>query len=369
MYANIADSWGSAPFSDALKFVDNTQPKYDDASAIYPGLITMLNEAIADLNATSAKSPANNSTIYPGAWSASKAKWIAAANTLKMRLWLHTSKVDKAKAASEIAAIAAAGPVINVVADNFQMAFINGTAAKNPIEQFEIARSNYLFANAFMVDMMNGKADPRRARYFTAFPYNSGNFLGAKSGAAASQLYSRTHVYLRGDTLNSPAAASNGSLAYNAFTYSGTAPVRMLTAAESFFIRAEAAVLSNANVGGLSADSLFHQGIRTSMSAAGVASAAAEAYIIAQGNLTGTEAEKVKKLIEEKYIANFGVINEPWADWRRTGFPAITKVANAAVSSSPDIPRSYFYPQNEIDLNPNAPKQKVNMIERVFWDK
>jgi hypothetical protein len=371
IFANIADSWGAAPFSDALKFVDNTAPKFDDASTIYPALIAMLTEAIADMNATSLKSPGTNSTIYPGAWATSKPKWIAAANTLKMRLWLHTTKVDKAKAASEIATLAA-GPVINTVADNFQMAFINGTAAKNPIEQFEIARSNYLFANAFMVDMMNTKVDPRRPRYFTDYPFRSGNFKGAKQGDASSQNYSRTHIFLRGDTTNA-LAVGGGSIAYNAYVYSGTAPIRLLTAAESFFIRAEAAVLSNANIGGASADSLFRQGIRMSMSAAGVSAAATATYVDAQGSLTGTEADKIKKIIEEKYIANFGVINEPWTDWRRTGYPAISKVTvNIAATSSPDIPRSYFYPQSEIDLNlSNVPgqKQKVNMLERVFWDK
>lgn len=370
VFANIADTWGKAPFTEALKFTENSQPNYDDASVIYPALISMLTEAVADMNATSAKSPGSNSTLYPGSWVGSKAKWIAAANTLRMRLWLHTTKVDKAKAVSEIAAIAAAGPVINAVADNFQMAFVNATNAQNPIQQFEIFRSNYLFANATLVDMMNEKVDPRRWRYFTSFPLHSGKFKGAKSGDPSSQQYSRTHIYLRGDTLNTATAASNGSIAFNAYTYSGTAPVRLLTAAESFFIRAEAAVLSGGNIGGASADSLFRQGIRMSMSAAGVAAADAEAYIAAQGALAGTEADKVKKIIEEKYVANFGVINEPWVDWRRTGYPSqIVKVPNAVVTSSPDVPRSFFYPQSEIDLNPNAPPQKINMVERVFWDK
>lgn len=370
IFANIADTWGSAPFTEALKFTDNTQPKFDDASAIYPALITMLTEAVADMNATSAKSPGTNSTIYTGAWSASKAKWIAAANTLKMRLWLHTSKIDAAKAATEIAAIAAGGSVINTSADNFQMPFINGPNAKNPIEQFEISRSNYLFGNATMIDMMNTKADPRRPRYFTDFPFRSGQYKGAKSGDANSQSYSRTHIYLRGDTLNAATAASNGSIAFNAYTYNGVAPIRLLTAAESFFIRAEAAVISGANVGGASADSLFRQGIRMSMSAAGVSAAATAAYVEAEGTLPAAKADKIKKIIEEKYIANFGVINEPWTDWRRTGYPSqIVKVSNAVVTSSPDVPRSFFYPQSEIDLNPNAPKQKVNMVERVFWDK
>ena len=370
VYANIVDTWGSAPFTEALKFTENSQPKFDDGAAIYAALITMLTEAVAEINATSAKSPASNSTIYQGAWTTSKAKWIAAANTLKMRLWLHTSKVDKTKALTEIASIAATGPVINVVADNFQMSFVDAANARNPIEQFEISRSNYLFANATLVDIMNAKVDPRRPRYFTAFPIYSGNYKGAKSGDPSSQQYSRTHIYLRGDTLRAATPQPNGSIQFNSYTYTGTAPIRMLTAAESFFIRAEAAVLSGASIGGLTADSLFRQGIRMSMSAAGVSTAATTAYVDAQGTLTGTEADKVKKIIEEKYVANFGVINEPWTDWRRTGYPTqIVKVANAQVTSSPDVPRSFFYPQSEIDLNPNAPKQKVNMVERVFWDK
>jgi len=56
---------------------------------------------------------------------------------------------------------------------------------------------------------------------------------------------------------------------------------------------------------------------------------------------------------------------EHWTDWRRTGIPPITRVSNAVISG---IPRSLFLPQSEIDLNPNAPKQKSSMLERVFWD-
>ncbi|MBK8828519.1 MAG: SusD/RagB family nutrient-binding outer membrane lipoprotein [Saprospiraceae bacterium] len=102
------------------------------------------------------------------------------------------------------------------------------------------------------------------------------------------------------------------------------------------------------------------------MQAAGVATAAIDAYITANGTLSGTESEKVKKIIEEKFVANYGVILEPWTDWRRTGFPTITAPSNAL---EPNTPRSLFYPQSEIDLNPNAPKQKTNLQERVFWDK
>ncbi|HRF41279.1 MAG TPA: SusD/RagB family nutrient-binding outer membrane lipoprotein, partial [Saprospiraceae bacterium] len=104
---------------------------------------------------------------------------------------------------------------------------------------------------------------------------------------------------------------------------------------------------------------------RASMSGAGVPTAQIDDYIAANGTLTGTEAERVRRIIEEKYIANYGVTMESWTDWRRTGFPQITAPVNAL---TPFTPRSLFYPQTEIDLNPNAPAQKTDMSERVFWD-
>ena len=57
---------------------------------------------------------------------------------------------------------------------------------------------------------------------------------------------------------------------------------------------------------------------------------------------------------------------EPWTDFRRTGYPALTLPSNAIV---PYFPRSLFYPQSELDLNPENVTQKKDMSVRVFWDK
>jgi hypothetical protein len=165
--------------------------------------------------------------------------------------------------------------------------------------------------------------------------------------------------------LSTPAANADGSYdggsGAKAISYAGDAPVRMLTFAEYNFIRAEAALYGVAG----DAQTFFEAGIRASMAMAGVTGAAADAYVAANGTLTGTNENKLKRIITEKYIASYGVVLEPWSDWRRTGYPEITPVSNAVVSG---IPRSLFYPQNEIDLNPNAPKQKGTILERVFWD-
>jgi Starch-binding associating with outer membrane len=362
----LVDAWGNIPYTEALKFTDNTSPKFDDASTIYPALIATLDAAIADINATSVKSPASNSSIYTGTWASQKPKWERLANTLKMRMYLHYSKLDKAKAVSEIGKLTSAN-LMTSNTDNFQMPFFNVSGQQNPIAQFEVSRGNYLFGNATTVDMMNAKADPRRSKYFMTFPLYSGQYKGSPAGNLASNLkFSRLFTYLRGDTLNTApiAAAADGSVSATQYTFNGIAPIRMLTFAEYNFIRAEAAVLG---VAGVSADSFYRSGIRASMSMAGVTTAAAETYIAANPFPTaGTDADKIKRIIEEKYIANFGVIMEPWTDYRRTGYPVLTVPSNALF---PAVPRTLLYPQSELDRNPNTPQSRVDPTERLFWDK
>jgi len=366
-YQLLVDTWGKVPYSEAVQFTANLRPKFDDGAAVYDEIFKLLDDGIKDINAASSiKSPGANSTIFTGGWAAAKPKWERTANTLKMRLFLHYSKADKPKMIAGINGLASAA-VMTSNADNFEMPFFNATRQQNPMHQFELDRTNQLFPNNTLVSIMNDKADPRRPRYFTPFPftYDAANaqYLGAKGGDAASFKYSRFHIYMRGDTTKAANPINaDGSINNTSYTYNGTAPIRMLTFAEYNFIRAEAAVLGASG----DAEAFYQAGIRASMQSAGVATAAIDAYIAANGSLTGSESEKVKKIIEEKFVASYGVILEPWTDWRRTGFPTITAPPNAL---TPSVPRSLFYPQSEIDLNSNAPAQKANLDERVFWDK
>lgn len=369
MYQIMVDAWGKIPYTEALKFTSNTAPRFDDGAAIYDDLDRMLDQAIVDMNAaTSVKSPGTNSTIFTGAFSASKPRWIKLANTLKLRMYLHQSKKDRAGTVNKITTLINSGATfMDANTDNFQMSFINEARRHNPIHQFELDRVNQFFPAATLVDLMNSRNDPRRPRYFTPFPFTrpfeTASYAGAKTGDAPSFKYSRMHIYLRGDTTNANAVTpqADGSITNAAYTYNGTAPVRMLTFAEYNFMRAEAAVYGAPG----DAQTFFQAGIRASMTAAGVPTAQIDTYVAANGTLTGTESEKVRKIIEEKFVASYGIMMEPWNDWRRTGFPAITFPVNALGLATP---RSLFYPQSEIDLNPNAPVQKTDMTERVFWD-
>ncbi|MDZ4807094.1 MAG: SusD/RagB family nutrient-binding outer membrane lipoprotein [Bacteroidota bacterium] len=370
VFSKVVDMWGDAPYSEALKGTAITAPKYDDDAAIYPQLITLINDGITELGqATSAISPGTNETIYGG----NRTKWIKFANTFKLRLFLRYSEINPAQAKTNIdALIASAGTnFILANADNFQMPFVNATNAQNPIDQFEVRRLDQFFPHKNLVDMMNGRLDPRRPFYFTPFPYNSSpaTYRGALPGEIQSWAYSRLHTFLRGAQTKTPVMSTGApntggipSSGANAATYTGDAPIRMLTFAEYNFIRAEAA-LRFASPG--SAQTFFTAAITASMENAGVLSADIATYIAANGTLSGTPAQQLQRIIEEKYIANYGVSLEPYNDYRRTGYPVLTPSPTSVLTGG--IPTIYFYPQSEINSNPNA-VQKTTLFQKVFWD-
>jgi hypothetical protein len=185
------------------------------------------------------------------------------------------------------------------------------------------------------------------------------SFVGVSAAnppAAANSSYSRIHTFLRG-------AVESGTVP--PFRYTGAAPQRMITFAEYNFIRAEHALMSGSPS---SAQSFFTAGIRASMQEVGVDPLDLTAYLAAYGTLTGTQAQMLQQIIEEKYVALFGVSMEPWTDWRRTGYPVLTPPTNR-LASVPTVPRSHLYAQSEIDLNGNHPPQKSGDLQtRVFWD-
>jgi hypothetical protein len=367
-YSLAVDTWGDVPYSEAQQLDKNISPKYDDDATIYPKLIQLLTEAVTDLNAsTSTLIPGSNSVIYPGNFSTTKAQWIRLANTLRLRLYLHYSKKDPAFTVAQITSLVnSSAQFMQSNADNFQLPYINATNQRNPISAFEVSRPNYLFANAAMVDLMNAKSDPRRAAYFTPFPFNSSpaTYKGVTPGDAATINYSRIHTFLRGAASGSPTMQSGGGILASAYTYSGTAPIRMVTFSEYNFIRAEAALMGAPG----DAQAFYQAGITASMKEAGVSDATIATYLAANGTLAGTNAQKLKQIIEEKYVALFGVSVEPWTDWRRTGYPLLTPPSNRMTQVT-NVPRSLFYPQSEIDLNPNATQKAADLQSKVFWDQ
>jgi hypothetical protein len=201
------------------------------------------------------------------------------------------------------------------------------------------------------------------ATSITFKPYYRG-VSATKPPISANNNYSRIHTFLRGSIVTGQTAPAPYTGIVQPFTYTGNAPQRMFTFAEYNFIRAEAALLGAPG----SAQAFFTAGITASMQEAGVDAISMANYLAANGTLSGTTQQQIQQIIAEKYIALFGVSMEPWSDWRRTGYPALSIPVNALNGVSA-VPRTLFYPQSEIDLNPNCPGQKsASLQDRVWWD-
>lgn len=374
VYQIVVDAWGDVPYSEASRHSANFYPKFDDDEAIYTDLIRLIDDGIKDVSATtSALSPNTNTTIYAGSsWAASQAQWIKFANTLKLRIFLHYSAKDPAFTAQQIATLINSGAkFMESTSDNFQMAFLSESQRQNPLYSMENGQfKNQFFPNRFIVNLMNSKSDPRRSAYFVPFPYTANTATATYKGASAldpdpSSAYSRSYRYIYGtpSAVNSSLVNADGSLKDGAITYAGNGPARLLTFAEYNFIRAEAALMYGAPG---NAQSFFEAGIKASMSDAGIATADVTTYLAANGTLKGSQTEMLEQIINEKYVANHAVLMEPWTDYRRTGFPALTPL-KTPFAIYDEVPHSLFYAQSEISNNPNA-KQKSSMLDRVFWD-
>ena len=94
-----------------------------------------------------------------------------------------------------------------------------------------------------------------------------------------------------------------------------------------------------------------------------------------------TTEEKLEVIMYEKYVASFGYGVDVYTDFRRTHHPVIRVSQQAADASRgllPDdggtiaqgiFPYRFFYPTNDLILNPNSPRSQAPLTSRIFWDR
>jgi len=356
-YQTSTDAWGDVPYTEATKYVDNLTPKFDKSSDVYDAILALLDQGIADIKKSSALTPASDDLIYNGDLS----KWERFANALKLRIYVHyfstnATAADIAKGKAGISGLITANTLLRNNADNFQFRFLTAANQTNPIHQFEGSRPNQFFPSKTLVDIMNAKNDDRRIAYFTKL---NGIYVGDVNGdPATSTSFSRMNTYLRGKLSST--------------TYGGEAPIRMLTYAEQNLILAEYYARPDAGNSITTAETFYRAAIQASFDNAREFADATEAPLIIAGATTylaspnGTilAGNALQKIIEEKFVSNYGVAIEPWTDWRRTSFPALTPVAPATA-----IPRILPYAFSDRSYNPNTPARPSIFTKSVFWDK
>ncbi|NJN43158.1 MAG: SusD/RagB family nutrient-binding outer membrane lipoprotein [Flammeovirgaceae bacterium] len=121
------------------------------------------------------------------------------------------------------------------------------------------------------------------------------------------------------------------------------------------------------------AQTLYEQGIQASLNQYGVG--AGYAQYITNSVVAYSAATAKSQIGTQRWLATYLQGYEGWANWRRTGFPALAPAANAQTESG-QIPRRQGYSSTERDLNgPNYDAALArqgfaqdDLDGRVWWD-
>ena len=341
-WAQMVETFGNVPYSQALNAGAYVLPVYDDAATIYGDLLTRLTAAIPNLT-DSGFGAADN--IYSG----DTAKWKKFGNSLLLRMGVRVADVPTL-AAKSTAAIQAAvsGGVFTSNADNAALVYSNATPNTNPVwvDLVQSGRSDFVVANT-IVDKMNALADPRRPFYFDE-NLGTGVFVGGPYGDNNS-FSAYTHVSAR--------------------IIDPTNPASLMDYSEVCFYLADAAERSISGTPAAAAG-FYNKGITASFDYWGTPNVAAYLLNPAVNYATAAGTWKVK-IGTQLWLAMYNRGYEAWTAWRTYDFPGFNL---PAVSEDP-VPTRYTYPINEQNLNKTNYAAAATAIggdkqtTKVFWDK
>jgi hypothetical protein len=428
-FSILVDVYGDVPFSEFDRFEEGIkQPKFDKGSDIYPQLIKLLDEGIADINntAVNASKPGPDDLIYKG----NLTNWIKAANTIKLKMYTQVRLVQDVKA-QVTALLASPSTLINSQAESFMMPFgPNGTTDdRHPAygDYTATQRGGQLFS-PWLYEIMKGKnpniffniVDPRIPYYIynqkaangtpeNCTEYRDGGFITILFGSngpcrdgSNSATYSLLGLYPAGGRYEDGGAKTITTLgANNAGT--GALPHQFITYADRLYLEAElinvGIVTGNeVSVFTKALDESFAQMdyIITNFIKPNTAGSPQTVPLIASTTNTVTNnyktaivnaftaasaAKRLEYIITEKWINRIENPVDSYTDYRRTKYPVLFSPAPVGtvtsvtgpdgkvtpVSNDRPYPWSLPFNTNELALNSSAPPQKVPESYKVFW--
>jgi len=342
VYSQTTYLWGDIPFSEAADGKVDF-PKFDSQQDVLNGSIKLLDEAMASIDASSARIGAPNDLYYGG----DMTKWRRFANSLKFRILMTMVDADPSKAAA-IGAMSTQ-PMIAAVADEMKFPYFDSPGRQNPRFSFTAifrggVQSDW-YASNVMFNEMRPLNDPRLPVFFQTGP-------GAPAGAFVSLDPVEQYNPVTSSLVNLGLLRAN--LPEVSFSYS-----------EQLLLEAEANARGFWQGGLAAADSRYRAGVRESMAGVGVSGAAITTYVNNLPALTGGNFRR--ELNRQQWIDLFMRPADAWVQWRRSGpagqeYPAMT-VPQGALSTN--LMRRLLYRSEEINSNPNTPTGIL--LDRPLW--
>ncbi|SHN36860.1 SusD/RagB family nutrient-binding outer membrane lipoprotein [Mucilaginibacter sp. OK098] len=320
--SRAADTFGPIPYS---KIGTTADVPFDTVQEAYNAFFADLDQAIVLLSAVEDKEPdADQLRFKPfdnSKFGGDYAKWIRTANTLKLRLAIRISNINPIKSKTEAESAVSNKYGVLEAADG---GFFMNVSGENPIDEIVTSWGD-MRLGAPVGSILGGLKDPRLAKM--ALPADDPALNGQVEGI-------RTGIQLTTGTYSN----------FSKLATSFGAPLKIMSVAESFFLRSEG-VLRGWNMGGGSAQSFYEDGVKASFNeygAGGVdayladATSTPAAYVDPKNaannapplsNITvkwndgEPMARKLERIITQKWIAIYPEGYEGWAEFRRTGYP------------------------------------------------
>jgi hypothetical protein len=362
----LTDMYGDIPYFEALQATNNvSSPAYTPQQEIYMDLLKELTEANAQIAGSTGF--ASGDLIYGG----DMTKWKKFANSLKMRVAIRMADRMPTQALAAIQEANTAG-VFSSNADNAAIRYTVSQPNTNPlyVDVIVPGRIDYSSSDVLLNQLLQ-RNDPRLPAYFepaVRVPANSPSpFIGRPFGQNA---------------VNANALDPDNVSQLSRVVLSPDFPGMLMDYAEVNFILAEAAQ-RGASVG-VSADSLYNNGIRASINywdtqrrrVVSTAPAVTEAQITAYITANPYDPANWKQSIGvQKWIALYMQGFQGWFEWRRLDFTGVLKmpVDNPLIDIA-QIPVRRIYPPDEQTLNGANYRAAVQQqgpdafTTKVWWD-
>lgn len=385
------DRFGPIPYSKAGSSL--TSIPYDSQEDIYNSFFKQLDTATSNLQTYVASNPDPSTSILKGGdliYNGDYSKWLKFANSLRLRLAMRIVKINPtlARQQAEIALKAPGGLLSNPSDD---AAFQQSGGRTNDLwlvtESYGDNRLNAAFGT-----YLQGYNDPRLPIYCTPAtdPAVKGTYTGIRIGSITAN--NNKSDYVNYATFNTTT------------TFTRSAPQLIMTAAEVWFLKAEAALRGWVGAGDVQTD--YEMGIKTSFAQWGVTDATvinnyinnststplayidpknsgnnspALTNVTIKWNPSATAEQMLERIITQKWIAIFPDGQEAWADYRRTGYPKLFPVvhnnSNGTINTATQI-RRIPYSSSEYNTNGKAVNDAVSTMlggpdnggTRLWWD-
>ncbi|MCR2005371.1 SusD/RagB family nutrient-binding outer membrane lipoprotein [Bacteroides acidifaciens] len=417
----ITDTYGDAPFSEAgLGFLEGKfNPKYDKQEDIYNAFFLELEDAVNKIDPT--KDKVTGDLIYAG----DVTKWQQLANSLRLRFAMRISNVNPTKAQTEFEnALAANGGVITDASSDALIKYMT-IAFSFGQEAYSDYRGNSLSQLLFGNDPANNPSY-LCSTFFNQL-YNSGDprtfkisrcyYDGLMSATSPDNRVDITQEMIEKGIDFSPRdpgayswepwptgydsdickelAVNNPSVTVtmarevepklaNNFLKSDN-PGVVMTSAEVKFLMAEATV-KKWNVGSVSAEALYKQGVRAAMDfltdnygCTATTDAEFDAFIQDKGAFGHTDNQKLEAINTQAWILHFTNPAECWANVRRSGYPKLKSPAEYGfgqyLTGGTEIPVRLCYPVLESSYNKKSYNEAIermggtdNWHSLLWWD-